>query len=402
MKIIHTADWHLCDALGRVDRTADLRARVETVAALCEEHAADVLLIAGDLFSEQASLDEITKALNHLHETFAPFFARGGTVLAVTGNHDRDTRIEMVRAGMRLATVPRPGQGPLPAGRVYLQNGASLATLEARGERVQFVLVPYPTVSRYAEPGDTFRSLDEQNRAFQGRIAAWVRQTPARPDFDAALPTLLAAHLHVVGAEVHSLYKLTERDDVIFDTSFLPTAWDYIALGHIHKPQCLAGMSNVRYPGSLDRLDFSERGDAKGVVLLDIGPSGLRCEPVWLPIPATPMYDVVLTDPESELPTLPSRYPDCKTAIVRILVNATTTGPSRHETTQVLRQTFPRHTEITWARPQPASGTAERFRAQADYRTTVRKFLTAQLEGDPDQTALLALAESFLTEEAGS
>src|SRR5262245_41896794 len=52
MKIIHTADWHLCDSLGRIDRTNDLKTRVETVANLCEQHAADVLLIAGDLFSE--------------------------------------------------------------------------------------------------------------------------------------------------------------------------------------------------------------------------------------------------------------------------------------------------------------------------------------------------------------
>ena len=62
MKIIHTADWHLCDRLGRIDRTADLKARVERVAELCEQHAADVLLVAGDLFSEQASLDQMTDA----------------------------------------------------------------------------------------------------------------------------------------------------------------------------------------------------------------------------------------------------------------------------------------------------------------------------------------------------
>src|SRR6266851_2886245 len=113
MKILHTADWHLCEWLGRVDRTADLRSRVEVIAGLCDEHKIDVLLVAGDLFSEQASIEQMTKALNHLYETFAAFFSRGGTILAITGNHDRDTRVEMVRAGMRLATVPRPGGGPL-------------------------------------------------------------------------------------------------------------------------------------------------------------------------------------------------------------------------------------------------------------------------------------------------
>ena len=54
MKLLHTADWHLNDKLYRQDRTDDLRVRVERVAELCEEHAVDVLLVAGDLFSDQA------------------------------------------------------------------------------------------------------------------------------------------------------------------------------------------------------------------------------------------------------------------------------------------------------------------------------------------------------------
>src|SRR4051812_21295538 len=106
MRIIHTADWHLGDRLGRVDRTDDLKARVERVAGMCDEQAADLLLIAGDLFSEQASPEQMTDALRHLHRTFAPFFARGGTVVALTGNHDRDGRINLIRASMSLAGPP--------------------------------------------------------------------------------------------------------------------------------------------------------------------------------------------------------------------------------------------------------------------------------------------------------
>jgi exonuclease SbcD len=74
MRIIHTADWHLCDRLHRVDRTDDLMARVRVVADLCEQHETDVLLIAGDLFSEQASVESMTHALTDLREAFAPFF----------------------------------------------------------------------------------------------------------------------------------------------------------------------------------------------------------------------------------------------------------------------------------------------------------------------------------------
>src|SRR5258708_6019122 len=86
MRIIHTADWHLCDRLGHVNRTEDLKTRVAIVADLCERHCADVLLIAGDLFSERVSREDVTSSLTDLRLTFKRFFARGGTVLAVTGN----------------------------------------------------------------------------------------------------------------------------------------------------------------------------------------------------------------------------------------------------------------------------------------------------------------------------
>src|SRR5690348_15703639 len=138
MRILHTADWHLGDRLGKIDRTKDLEARVETVARLCEEHRVDVLLVAGDVFSEQARVEEMTRSLEHLYAAFEPFFARGGTIVAVTGNHDHDGRIRLVRAGMRLAaTAPEPG-GRLSRGRLYLVNGCFLASVEdGAGQRVQ-------------------------------------------------------------------------------------------------------------------------------------------------------------------------------------------------------------------------------------------------------------------------
>ena len=403
MRIIHTADWHLCEWLRNVNRTDDLKERVEVVAALCDEHAADVLLIAGDLFSEQATVEDMTAALTHLHEAFAPFFDRGGTILSVTGNHDREDRIEMLRAGMRLA-APVAGSRRFLAGRMYLLNRPYFGTLQTRaGERAQFVLIPYPTSSRYAEHDDEFRSKDEENRVLHGRVAQELQIAGCNPEFDLTLPTILTAHLHVRGAEVHSLYKLSERDDVVFDTGFLPTAWAYVGLGHIHKPQCLGGMQHVRYPGSLDRLHFDERDDEKGVVLLDLGPSGLRAEPVWIPIAATPMLDVHVAD-TAELRSIPERYPDREKAIARIRVTHNPAGPSRHEISQQLRTLFPRHSEITWMRPETPAGesNAAGFRPEADFRTTIRNYLATKLDGDPDKGEIMELAERFLTQEAAS
>src|SRR5262249_45055744 len=66
MRILHTADWHLGDRLGRIDRTEDLQKAVERIGALCLGHQVDLLLIAGDLFSELSRPDGLRASIEHL------------------------------------------------------------------------------------------------------------------------------------------------------------------------------------------------------------------------------------------------------------------------------------------------------------------------------------------------
>jgi exonuclease SbcD len=332
-------------------------------------------------------------------KTFAPFFARRGTVLAITGNHDRDGKINMVRAGMTLA-APAAGAGAeLTPGRMYLLNGRAVASLAGvAGHRVQFVMVPYPFRSRYDLPAVGLTSLEEEHRQLHDAVAAWVREAADKPGFDKALPTVLAAHLHVRGAEVHNLYRMTDRDDVLFDFADLNPMWAYVALGHIHKPQALNGQGNVRYPGSLDRLDFGETHDDHGVLLLEVGPTGLVGDPVRLPIPATPFHTVTIEDPAAELDGLADKYPDRETAIFRVTVTRTPPTMSRDEVVRDLRKLFPRLHELKWGGPdaEAEAGPSSVINPRAGFETTVRDWLTERFKDDPDRVELMALAEKFL------
>jgi exonuclease SbcD len=403
MRIIHTADWHLCDRLGRVDRTHDLRDRVELVAGLCETHRVDVLLIAGDLFSEHASLDETTAALAHLHQTFAGFFDRGGTIIAVTGNHDREARVELVRQGMRLAT-PDAGRRFRP-GRMYLLNQPFIGTLETTaGEKGQFVLVPYPTTVRYGLPNNQILTKDQENRALHGRVVEWLGE--AKGKIDVKVPTVFVGHLHVAGAGLsHTLYQMTEQDDVVFDTGFRPNWVQFVALGHVHKQQALSGLRDVWYAGSLDRLHFGERDDEKGVVLVELGPGGLVRDPEPLLLSATPMHKVLISDPATELPGLADRLSEQKTALVHVTVNHLPGGPTREEITRAIRGAFPRHADIVWTKPEAVAGGGKcrGIKPAADYRATVREFLARPdvlPDNDADKKALLDLVETFFIAEA--
>src|SRR4051794_25057216 len=103
MRILHTADWHLGDRLGRIDRTQDLRRAVERVAAYCLSERIDVLLVAGDLFSELARADALRESIEHWQTVFRTFLAQGGTVLTLTGNHDNENFCQTLHHAMSLA-----------------------------------------------------------------------------------------------------------------------------------------------------------------------------------------------------------------------------------------------------------------------------------------------------------
>src|SRR5262249_30443927 len=167
MKILHTADWHLGDRMGRIDRTADLRRAVERVAAYAEQQRVDVLLVAGDLFSELNRPDGLRDSIAHLQEVFNPFLVNGGTIVALTGNHDNEIFCQTLRHAMSLA-APAPGgsRGPVPSGRLYLAAGPTLLRLaDTDGQQVQFILMPYPTPARYLDqPAQHYANLEEKNR----------------------------------------------------------------------------------------------------------------------------------------------------------------------------------------------------------------------------------------------
>jgi exonuclease SbcD len=92
---------------------------------------------------------------------------------------------------------------------------------------------------------------------------------------DPSLPAVLAAHVLVgdarVGRGSESLMSIGQEPVVLLSSIALP-AFDYIALGHIHKHQVLSESPPVVYAGSLERVDFGEENDEKGFYVVDITP----------------------------------------------------------------------------------------------------------------------------------
>ena len=204
-------------------------------------------------------------------------------VQGMTGSEGRKHTQRMLNAGTNIVGGVTPGKG---------------------GQTVEFD-------DRVEQP--VFDSVGEA-------VANWIRSLPELPSYDVNLRTVLVAHLNVAGADVNrGLLRIDERSDVVLDAGTLPTGFDYVALGHVHKPQCLRGLSHIRYSGSLDRMDFGDEDPAKEVVLVDIGPDGCRGV-IPVPIEPTPLVTATISDPAAVAAQIAAQVSDPAAAVVREIV----------------------------------------------------------------------------------
>jgi exonuclease SbcD len=223
--------------------------------------------------------------------------------------------------------------------------------------------------------------------------------------YDPALPTVLSAHIHLQGGKLPSLFRMSERESILFSEHDVPAGLAYVALGHIHQQQCpVAQLAHVRYSGSIERLDLGERNDNKGVIVLDVGPEGLRGQPASLPLEATPMYDLDIVNPQEELPRLRERFPDADRALVRYRLVWTAGVDNREAILKELDAIFPRwyEREVREASALgPTLAAPDAAPAHRSFGETVRDYLQTELMNhpDPEREALLRLAEALLEEE---
>jgi DNA repair protein SbcD/Mre11 len=409
MRILHTADWHLGKWLGRVNRSDDLRRAVGRVMDYCEQEAVDVLLIAGDLFDTVCRPGDICAAVDLVKEAVRPFLLRGGTVLATIGNHDGEVFCETLQHALALADPANVDFGQRwSTGRFYLATRETFCRLaDPSGQEVQFVLMPYPQASRYLDDAVTqFRGGAEgKNRALLGAFRDRLGRMRAHSRYRRDLHSVLVSHLYLTGVKLSNGHEVTdqfEAADIVCPPEDLGAGWAYVALGHVHKPQALGGLDHVRYSGSIDRINFDERHDEKGVVLVEVGPEGRQGGPTWLALEPTPMLDVVIKSPSEELAGLESAYPDAARALVRCQVTYSAGIDDPDEIHRRIDAVFPRCYQRIVAEAgrtsADRSGAGGAGGPQRGFRETVMDYVKAHSEEAPNGEAVLAAAEELIAE----
>lgn len=280
MKFLHLADLHIgkrvCEHSMLDEQVFILR---EILGIVCEEHP-DAVLIAGDVYDKSVPSAEAVAVLD---EFLVKLAATGTKVFVLSGNHDSAERIAF---GGRLMKGMGVYMSP-----VYQGEFAPVTLNDEMGE-VDLWMLPF------VRPADVRACLenDEDRDAVTDYTSA-MRMAIARMKFTEGRRNVLVAHQFVTGAErsesEENVGGLDNVDASVFEK------FDYVALGHIHKPQSVAkddaGNARVRYSGTPLKYSLSEAAHKKSVTVVELGEAGdagMRASLQVREIPLKPMHDV--------------------------------------------------------------------------------------------------------------
>ncbi len=179
--------------------------------------------------------------------------------------------------------------------------------VRTRAGDVQVVALPWVRIGSFMARDETRNLTMEQiTREVEGRLTGLLQAEVE--ELDPSLPALLCGHVTVSGAVTPSERSMMLGTDHVLGLGTLADpAFDYVAMGHVHKHQVLSQHPPVVYPGSLQRIDFSEEKDTKGFCIFELDPAKPLGERVdgfrFQPVAARPMLTVNVRVRQAEDPT---------------------------------------------------------------------------------------------------
>ncbi|MFS8800436.1 metallophosphoesterase family protein [Synechococcus sp. R60.3] len=290
VRLLHLSDIHLGSGLayGHINPATGLNTRLEDFVAslrLCIDHAlnqaVDLVLFGGDAFP-----DATPPPLHQ--ELFAQQFRRladaGIPTVLLVGNHDQ---YGQGQGGNSLAIYRALGVSGFIVG-----DRLETHRIETRGGPVQVTTLPW--LSRSA------LLAQQESLALEGEILAHQLLQRLRLALEGeirtlqpGIPAILLAHVMVETARYGAERHLSVGRGFTVPLSLLARpAYQYVALGHVHRHQVLCRDPLMLYPGSIERVDFGEEKEEKGCVLVEVTPGGASYE--FLPLPTRTFHTIRL------------------------------------------------------------------------------------------------------------
>jgi len=263
MKVLHTADWHIGKILHKQSLKNELELFFNWLIKVISIESVDVLLVSGDIFD----LANPSSKDRQLYYNFLSKLSKLDLQVVITGgNHD----------SINLLDAPKE-----------ILESLSITVIGGAKEKIEDELIPIKNKSGETElviaAVPFLRDKDLRNRnsdqVFKDRAEAvrvGIKNHYAQlADICASeypdLPCIAMGHLYAKG----SLTSDSEREIQVGNTAAIESSifspiFDYVALGHIHRPQIIGKNENIRYSGSPIALSFSEIKDEKLVLVAEI------------------------------------------------------------------------------------------------------------------------------------
>ena len=311
MIFLHTSDWHLGATGGERDLWDDQKYFIDAICGIVREKRVDAVLLAGDVYDRSvpaaSAIGLYDYAMNRLCGEL------GVKVLAIAGNHD---------SAERLASCA----GLLDKAGLYLQGAAQREPRVVEFADSQVFFLPWITEEKikslYPEERDGITDLTEAYR---------VAVNHMREKFIPGKHHLLLSHAFITNAETSTSDRAAEIGFATQVPASVFEGFDYVALGHIHKPQQVS--PHVRYSGSPMVYSFGkEERQEKSVTLIDTAAMTQQV----VPLPLLHRW-TTLTDCYETL--LAGEYPEeIREGYVRLNVTDTAVGL---DMLSRLRQVYP-------------------------------------------------------------
>ena len=263
MKLLHTSDWHFGMTLGTGSYAEDQRFFLDRLYRLIREEKIEALLLSGDIYdSSVVSADAIglyNEAMTRL------CLDMGVTVISIAGNHDSAPRLSACRELLKGAGLHITGKVERNPEPVLLDGG-----------KVAVYSIPFFTrdeiTALLPEKKDQIRNTETAMLAYCDHI---------RQRMDGNRKNIILSHSLIVGSELSESDRSARVGFATAVSKDVFQGFDYVALGHIHKPQAIE--NHIRYSGSPLKYSFgAEESQEKGVVVVDTDTMEIRFVPIAL------------------------------------------------------------------------------------------------------------------------
>ena len=355
MIFLHTSDWHLGATGGEQDLSEDQKFFIDAICGIVQARKVDAVLLAGDVYDRSVPPASAIALYDYAMARLCGEL--GVKVLTIAGNHDSAARL-----GSCARLLDKAG--------LYVRGAAQREPRVVELEDSQVFLLPWITEEKvkslYPEEQDSITSLTEAYR---------VAANHMREKFIPGKRHLVLAHAFLTNAETSTSDRAAEIGFATQVPASVFEGFDYVALGHIHKPQQVN--ASARYSGSPMVYSFGrEEGQQKSVTLLDTETMTQEVVPLPLLHRWTTLTDVYDTLLEGDYPA------EVKDGYVRLNVTDSAVGLVMLSR---LRQVFP-HALVVAGKSYDGDDTT----------ITLTMEQLEQMESDPAE-----VFKSFCREEMG-